>query len=93
MNEALSGNAAYFKNFYADIQSQRFSLIISEPLHRSEKDSEFEFGEENNAWVKWVSAPVRCYYKPIYTFKDARTQLLAPTAKIEDCSSVIPPTP
>jgi hypothetical protein len=90
MNQALSGDAAYFKGFYADLASQRFSLIISEPLRTPIKDSSFQFGEENNAWVKWVSAPVLCYYEPLTTIKAVNVQILVPNKNAVDCSSVLP---
>ncbi len=64
MNEALGSDAVYFQQFYKDIAAHRFALIISEPLRAPIKDSSFQFGEENNAWVKWVSNPVLCYYEP-----------------------------
>jgi hypothetical protein len=90
MNQALSENAAYFEGFYADLASQRFSLIITEPLRTPIKDSSFQFGEENNAWVKWVAAPVLCYYEPLTTIKSVNVQFLVPTQNAVDCSSVLP---
>ncbi|MGB8983387.1 MAG: hypothetical protein WCC12_16055, partial [Anaerolineales bacterium] len=65
INHALSGNAEYFKGFYEDLASQRFSLIITSPVNRRLDKSEGHFGEENNAWVKWVSTPLLCYYQPL----------------------------
>ncbi len=50
----------------------------------------FEFGEENNAWVKWVSVPVLCYYEPVKTIKAMRVQLLIPKAEVDDCSAAFP---
>ncbi len=90
MNQALSGNAAYFDGLYADLAVQRFSLIITEPLRTPIKDSSFQFGEENNAWVEWVAAPVLCYYEPLKTMKTVNVQLLVPIKKVEDCSSQLP---
>lgn len=63
MNEAMSSNRTYFESFYSDLAKRRFSLIVSEPLRTPVKDSSFQFGEENNAWVKWVSSPILCYYE------------------------------
>lgn len=90
MNEALSGNMEYFSRFYSDISSQRFSLIISEPLRTPVKDSSYEFGEENNAWVSWVSIPVLCYYQEIQTFKEVNVMLLVPKPVPDDCSEFMP---
>jgi hypothetical protein len=93
MNEAMSGRANYFAQFYADLATHRFSLIISEPLRAPVKDSNYEFGEENNAWVKWVVEPVLCYYEEIETFKSAQIQLLVPKQSEVDCSSRLPVVP
>ena len=93
MNEAMSANAAYFASFYADLETHRFSLIISEPLRAPVKDSNYQFGEENNAWVKWVVEPVLCYYQEIQTFKSAQIQLLVPKQGELDCSSQLPVEP
>ena len=90
MNQALSGNAAYFEGFYADLASQRFSLVITEPLRTPIKDSSYQFGEENNAWVNWVAAPVLCYYEPLTTIKAVNVQFLVPNKNAVDCSSVLP---
>ncbi|GAB1470972.1 hypothetical protein MASR2M66_18500 [Chloroflexota bacterium] len=91
MNEALSANYAYYSSFYRDIATQRFSLIVSEPLRTPVKDSGYEFGEENNAWVEWVSIPVRCYYQEVETYKDVNVMLLIPKFVPDDCSQYIPP--
>ncbi|MCC7117866.1 MAG: hypothetical protein IT310_05015 [Anaerolineales bacterium] len=90
MNQALSGNRAYFEKYYADLAKHRFTLIVSEPLRTPVQDSSFEFGEENNAWVKWVSIPTLCYYEPLVTLKAVRVQLLIPNSKAEDCSTILP---
>lgn len=90
MDEALSSNSAYFEIFYADISAQRFALIISEPLRSPIKDSSYQFGEENNAWVKWVSNPVLCYYEPKTTLKEVGVQLLVPKHKPTDCPAQLP---
>lgn len=90
MNEALSSNAAYFEGFYRDLASGRFSLIVTEPLRTPVKDSTYKFGEENNAWVSWVSIPVLCYYEEAQTLKEAGVQLLIPKSAPGDCSPYLP---
>ncbi len=90
MNQALSSDAEYFKEFYADLAAQRFSLIVSEPLRTPIKDSSYQFGEENNAWVKWVAAPILCYYEPLDTLKEVNVQLLIPKTEAVDCQAILP---
>jgi hypothetical protein len=85
MEQAMRGNADYFTSFHEDIENHRFDLIISEPLHVSYKGSDYHFGVENDAWVKWVSEPVLCNYKPIATLKEVRTQLLVPRFNTKKC--------
>lgn len=85
MNQALSGNADYFQSFYRDLAAGRFSLIVSEKLFTPIKDSSFEFGEENNAWVTWVAKPLLCYYEETSTLKDVGVQLFIPKENPADC--------
>lgn len=90
MDKALSGNMAYFKRFYEDLAGKRFSLIISDPLRESIKDIDYQFGEENNAWVKWVATPVLCYYEPVENLSEVNIQLLIPKQGSQDCSESLP---
>jgi hypothetical protein len=78
IDKALSGDAEYFAGFYRDLADGRFSLIVSNPLNELVKTDPAEFGEENNAWVKWVSTPMLCYYEPLYTLRKVKVQILAP---------------
>ncbi|MEW5871977.1 MAG: hypothetical protein AB1894_22095 [Chloroflexota bacterium] len=85
MDKAMAGDAAYFEQFYSDLASQRFQLIVSEPLVTRAKGTRFSFNEENNAWVFWVSRPLLCYYTPILTLDETKIQLLAPRDDPENC--------
>lgn len=90
MNEALSDNAKYFSRFYSDLANKRFSLIVSEPLKTPIQNAENSFGEENNAWVKWVSIPVLCYYDITITLREVNVQLLVPKPEPVNCSDALP---
>lgn len=89
INQAMSADEAYFRTFYKDLASHRFSLIITNPLHERIQTEEDNFGEENNAWVKWVSTPVLCFYEPLETLKKVRVQLLVPKADISACAQYL----
>ena len=67
-----------FESFYADLAAHRFTLILTDPLRKPLKGSDFSFGEENDAWVKWVAAPILCYYTVQADLNDVRIQLLVP---------------
>ncbi len=85
MEMAMAENPEYLGKFHADIQNQRFSLIVSEPLNTKLKGRAKAFGEENDAWVKNVAEPILCYYEPFRTFRELRLQLLKPRSKPGEC--------
>jgi len=91
MERAMANNFNFFQEFYEDLANKRFSLIVSNPLSRKKQDRSDMFGEENNAWVKWVARPVLCYYKPVYTSTEVRIQLLVPRATPRNCPNYIYP--
>jgi hypothetical protein len=90
INQAMSDDARYFSRFYKDLAEQRFSLIITNPLYEVIRTEADMFGEENNAWVKWVTIPLLCYYEPVLTFREAEIQLLAPRRDISNCEKSLP---
>jgi len=81
MDLALAGDAAYFDRFYQDLAAHRFSLIVTEPLNANFQGEDYNFGSENDAWVKWVSIPVLCYYKQVGLHPEAGVLLLVPKEK------------
>ena len=84
MDEAMAANAVFFEPFYQDLINQRFSLIVTELMFMKYQGENAEFGNENDAWVEWVSIPVLCYYDEIATFTDVGLQLLAPREEPRD---------
>ncbi len=90
INQALSENASYFEGFYQDLASQRFSLIITSPLNKRLDKTEGHFSEENNAWVKWVTTPLLCYYESMDRLKRVNVELLVPREDISACDQVLP---
>ena len=91
MDRAMTDTALpVFAAFYADLAAHRFALIVSEPLRIPLKGQETFFGEENDAWVKWVSSAVLCYYEPDKTYADFRIQLLVPREIPIECDLPIP---
>jgi hypothetical protein len=90
INRALSAEAPYFEGFYQDLASRRFSLIITNPVNRRLDKTEGHFSEENNAWVKWVTTPLLCYYEPLDRLKRVDVELLVPRQDISACDEVLP---
>lgn len=90
INKAMSGDVQYFAGFYRDLASQRFSLIITNPVNRRLDKSEGHFSEENNAWVKWVTTPLLCYYESMDRLKRVDVELLVPRQDSSACEEVLP---
>lgn len=86
MDRAMGNDRPALAPFYKDLAAHRFSMIVTEPLRMFIKDSDYSFGEENNAWVKWVANPVLCYYEPKVTLDQFGIQLLTPRRQPLDCS-------
>jgi hypothetical protein len=91
MDQALSENANYFQVYYHDLADRRFSLIITEPLNMMSKGDTRIFGNENDAWVKWVTAPTLCFYEPLFTFRDIGVELLVPRQTTDACDRYLHP--
>jgi hypothetical protein len=85
MDMAMAENLDYLKNFYIDLSNNRFTMIVTDPIYTSEKTSQDTFGEENNAWVKWVAEPLLCYYKPTRVLPEVGIQLLTPRKNPKNC--------
>lgn len=90
MDQALGSNRNYFQQYYLDLSRKRFGLIITEPLKRVIKGRNTDsFSDENDAWVRWVSDPTLCFYKPIFTDQKVGVQLLAPRDDTTSCGKYL----
>ncbi len=78
MDQAMANNGKYFNTFYKDLGEKRFALIINEPSNLVIRGSEYSFGEENDAYVKWVTIPLLCTYEPLYSSPETSLELLIP---------------
>jgi hypothetical protein len=78
MNQAMQGNNAYFKAFSDDLKRHRFALIVSDPLPSFVQGSDYEFGEENDAWLRYVAGPLQRYYEPVHRLGDVGLWIMAP---------------
>jgi hypothetical protein len=85
MEMAMAGSKPYFDDFYEDLYSHRFGLIVSNPLWPHFQGRTHSFGEENDAWVRWVVEPLLCSYKEWKTLPDVPLVLLIPNEAMEDC--------
>jgi len=78
MEMAMAHNEPYLAQFRRDLADRRFALIVVQPLNLRLKGRESMFGEENDAWVQGVAAPLLCYYEPVKVWRKVSVQLMRP---------------
>ncbi|MBK7455266.1 MAG: hypothetical protein IPJ46_16550 [Anaerolineales bacterium] len=84
MEMAMSGNREYLENYYADLRIHRFAVIVAEDQkYVQRKDGAFI--EEDNAWVRFVGAPLLCAYKPVESLNSANVQIFVPRPNPPSC--------
>lgn len=81
MEMAMANNQMFFDQFEKDLEEQRFSLIISEPISMVIKGEEDVFSEENNAWETHVTTLIRKYYQQSVKLPNAMLVVLKPIDK------------
>jgi hypothetical protein len=85
MEMAMAGNKAYFDDFYEDLYSHRYGLIVSDTLWPHYQGRTHPFGEENDAWVRWVVEPLICSYQEWKTLSGVGLVLLVPDEAMQTC--------
>jgi len=86
MDRALANDSAYFAEFYEDLANHRFSLIITDVQRIRYTDGEEDWAAENDAWVRWVTEPIFCYYDDKYSQDDTNIYVFVPREDVEECS-------
>jgi hypothetical protein len=84
MEMAMSGNREYLTAFYSDLKQHRFTIIIAEE-QKFTLQKKGAFIEENNAWVRYVGAPILCAYKPVESLTSANVQVFVPRPVQPSC--------
>lgn len=80
MNQAMGSNAEYLDRFQEDLAVHRFVLILSDPLPGFEQGIDYEFGEENDVWLRYIAAPLQQNYEVALNVEEAGLRLLVPRA-------------
>ncbi len=84
MEMAMSGNRPALEKYYADLANHRFAIIIAEEQKFTLRKTG-GFLEEDNAWVRYVGAPLLCAYKPVETLTTTNIQVFAPRSNKPNC--------
>lgn len=85
MEMAMADNVAYLLNFRGEIENQRFSLIVVDPLRPIIMSSERSFAEENNVWVRRVARVILCNYREEAVFPADGIAIYVPQTGEREC--------
>ena len=85
MEMAMADNTQYLRRFRSDIESQRFALIVVDPLRFFKMTSRRSFAEENNAWVTQVAKFILCNYREDAIFPADDIALYVPQVGMRQC--------
>lgn len=85
MEMAMSAQENYLDTFRADIQNQRFALIVVDPLRFRLLGSNYAMGEENNAWAGRVIRPILCNYQLAISYPQFNLALYVPQEGTRQC--------
>jgi hypothetical protein len=85
MEMAMANNKPYLDAFYNDLKEHKFAIIVSHPVSTNFQGGEHVFGEENDAWVRGVSKPLLCFYKPAMQFPKVNLILYVPKTGSGNC--------
>ncbi len=84
MEMAMSGNREYLEGYYADLKNHRFAIIVAEKQKFTQQKKN-AFVEENNAWVRYIGAPLLCAYIPVESLSSANVQIFVPRPYQPSC--------
>jgi hypothetical protein len=85
MEMAMADNTEYLGKFRSDIETQRFALIVVDPLRFLKMTSRRSFAEENNVWVARVVKHVLCNYREEAVFPEDDIALYVPQVGERQC--------
>ncbi|NWG33892.1 MAG: hypothetical protein HXY42_05580 [Chloroflexi bacterium] len=85
MEMAMANHLAYLGRFQHEMDSQRFDLIVVDPLNYNYLAGDRSFAEENNVWVKYAVRPILCNYRAEVIFPEDEIALYVPREGGQQC--------
>lgn len=85
MEMAMSNNTKYLGKFRTDMESQRFALIVVDPLNFNVISRNRSFADENNVWVRRVMKQILCNYRQEAIFAEDEIALYVPQEAARQC--------
>ncbi|HJS18290.1 MAG TPA: hypothetical protein VJ785_06065, partial [Anaerolineales bacterium] len=89
MEMAMGNNTTYLNRFRADLENQRFDLIVVDPLIFNVISRNRSFSEENNVWVRQVMRNILCNYREEAIFPADDIALYVPQQGERQCPELI----
>jgi hypothetical protein len=80
----MANNEPYLAQFYDDLRSHRFALIVADTQWYKFQDAGENWGAENNLWVQAVTIPLLCEYQQT-RIPGVNVSLLTPRARPTNC--------
>lgn len=78
MEMAISNNQPYLQQFYHDLQTHRFGMILIEKQVPKVIEGDAYFSEENNAWVEKITLPLLQNYQQTHGYAISHLTILEP---------------
>jgi len=85
MEMAMSNNEEFLAHFKEEMESQRFDLIVVDPLTFKILARRRAFSEENNVWVRGIMRPILCNYRLEISFPEDEVALYVPQVRERVC--------
>jgi hypothetical protein len=76
MEMAMANNHSYLSQFLSDVESNEFSMIVTDILYQGKKSpSDDPYWYENNVWASYVAYPIQTYYRQAYQNIDLKFEV------------------
>jgi hypothetical protein len=85
MEMAMSNNEEFLDRFKQEMESQRFDLIVVDPLTFKILARRRAFSDENNVWVRGIMRPILCNYRLEESFPEDEIALYVPQERERVC--------
>jgi len=85
LENAMTGNKAYFEKFWQELKENRFAVIIAYPQPKLLQNVSESFAEENNAQITWIGEPLLCYYQETEIFLNLNVEIYTPRPGPVNC--------
>jgi hypothetical protein len=85
MEIAMANHQQALARFQADMENQRFSLIVVDPLNYNILSRRRSFAEENNVWVTRIMKHILCSYREEAVFPEDEIAVYVPQEGARQC--------